>query len=156
MRQGSYLSTYLRSVAIRESNVQAGSAALKAELNKLRKYADIIAGVDFIPFCIRNLGSLGRSALELVSEIGRRLTSTTHEPRCTTFHLCGCDAWKRPIRSGGHSSHPIVVIFSNNDCTINIIIIKVSVVICFKDSLWLFYSERHWNVCSLMHYKCKK
>jgi len=76
--------TYAQS-AIHESSVQAGSAALKAELNKSRKYADIIAGVDFIPFAIETSGVWGVQALELVSEIGRRLTSTTHEPRSTTF-----------------------------------------------------------------------
>jgi len=71
--------------AIHESNVQAGSAALKAELNKSRKYADIIAGVDFILFVIEISGVWGVQALELVSEIGRRLTSTTHGPRSITF-----------------------------------------------------------------------
>jgi len=45
--------TYAQS-AIHESCVQAGSAALKTELNKSRKYAEIIAGVDFIPFAIRD------------------------------------------------------------------------------------------------------
>jgi len=50
--------TYARS-AIHESSVQAGSAALKAELNKSRKYADIIAGVNFIPFAIETSGVWG-------------------------------------------------------------------------------------------------
>jgi len=76
--------TYAQST-IRESSVQAGSAALKAELNKSLKYADIITGVDFIPFAIETSEVWGVQALELVSEIGRRLTSTTHEPRSTTF-----------------------------------------------------------------------
>jgi len=76
--------TYAQS-AIRESSVQAGSAALKAEHNKSQKYADIVAGVDFIPFAIETSVVWGVQALELVSEIGRRLTSTTHEPRSTTF-----------------------------------------------------------------------
>jgi len=65
--------------------VQVGSAALKAELSQSRKYADVIAGVDFITFAIETSGVSGVQALELVSEIGRRLTSTTHEPRSTTF-----------------------------------------------------------------------
>jgi len=76
--------TYAQS-AIHESSVQAGSAALKAEVNTSRKYADIIAGVHFIPFAIETSGGWGVQALGLVSEIGRRLTSTTHEPRSTTF-----------------------------------------------------------------------
>jgi len=81
---GTSVDTYAQS-AIHESSVQAGSAAVKAELNKSRMYADIIAGVDFIPFAIEPSGVWGVQALELVSEIGRRLTSTTHEPRSTTF-----------------------------------------------------------------------
>jgi len=76
--------TYAQS-AIHESSVQAGSAALKAEVNKSRKYVGIMAGVDFIPFAIETSGVWGVQALELVSEIGRRLTSMTHEPRSTTF-----------------------------------------------------------------------
>jgi len=36
---------------------------------------NIIAGVDFIPFAIETSGVWGVQALELVSEIGRRLTS---------------------------------------------------------------------------------
>jgi len=95
--------TYAQS-AIHESSVQAGSAAVKAELNKSRKYVDIIAGVDFIPFAIETLGVWGLQALELVSQIGRRLTSTTHEPRSMNLssptYLGGCDAWKRQMRSG--------------------------------------------------------
>jgi len=57
--------------AIRESSVLVSSAALKAELNKSRKHADIIAGVDFIPFAIETSGVWGVQALELVSEIQR-------------------------------------------------------------------------------------
>jgi len=54
--------TYAQS-AIHESSVQAGSAALKAEVNKSRKYADIIAGVDFIPFAIETSGVVGHAGL---------------------------------------------------------------------------------------------
>jgi len=59
--------------------------ALKAELNKSRKYVDIIAGVDFIPLAIETSVVRGVHALELISVIGRPLTSTTLEPRSTTF-----------------------------------------------------------------------
>jgi len=69
--------TYAQS-AIHENSVQAGSAALKAELNKSRKYADIIGCVDFIHFAMETSGVWGVQALELVSEIGRRLISSTH------------------------------------------------------------------------------
>jgi len=61
--------------AIHENIVQVGSAVSTAEINmnKLRKYEDISAGVD-----IKTSRILDVQALELVSEIGRRLASTTH------------------------------------------------------------------------------
>jgi len=106
--------TYAQS-AIHESSVQAGLAALKAELNKSRKYADIIAGVDFIPFAIETLGVWGVQALEFVSDIGQPLTSTTHEPRSTTFlrQRISVAGMRGNAQCGGHSSHPIVVMLNN-------------------------------------------
>jgi len=106
--------TYAQS-AIRESSVQAGSAALKAKLNKSPKYADIIVCVDFIPFAIEISGVWGVQTME----IGRRLTSTTHEPRSITFLRqrisMAVMRGKTPNAFWGHSSHTIVVMFSNND-----------------------------------------
>jgi len=53
--------------------------------SELPLQTDIITDVDFIPFAIETSGVWGVQALGLVSKIGRRLTSTTHEPRSTTF-----------------------------------------------------------------------
>jgi len=39
-----------------DSSTLAGSAASAAELNKIAKYTDIIAGVDFVPFVIETSG----------------------------------------------------------------------------------------------------
>jgi len=41
---------------ILDSSTLAGSAASAAELNKIAKYTDIIAGVDFVPFVIETSG----------------------------------------------------------------------------------------------------
>jgi len=68
-----------------DTYAQSAIHVLKAEINKSRKYADIIAGVDSTSFAIKTSGVWGVQALELVSEIGRRLTSTPHEPRSTTW-----------------------------------------------------------------------
>ena len=67
------------------SSTQAGSAAAAAELKKLQKYADIIAGVDFVPVAIETSGVWGDQALDLVKDVGRRIASVTHEPRSTTL-----------------------------------------------------------------------
>jgi len=64
---------------------KAGSAATRAELKKLQKYLDNCVGVDFIPVAIESSGVWGQHAMELVSEIGRRLSIVSHEPRSTSF-----------------------------------------------------------------------
>jgi len=65
--------------------MKAGSAATEAELKKLHTYQDISAGVDFIPVAIESSGVWDQHAMELVSEIGRRLIEVSHEPRSTLF-----------------------------------------------------------------------
>ncbi len=67
------------------SSTTAGSAATTAETKKTQKYSDIISGVDFIPVAIETSGVWGEQALELVKEIGRRITSVNHDPRSTAF-----------------------------------------------------------------------
>ena len=67
------------------SSTRAGSAAATAEAMKSPKYADITAGVDFIPIAIETSGTWGEQAFHLVMEIGRRLAIVTHEPRSAAF-----------------------------------------------------------------------
>jgi len=73
----------------------------------------IIAGVDFISFAIEKSGVWGVQALKLVSEIGRRLTSTTHEPRSTFLRQRISVAVMRGNAQCvlGILSHPIVVMY---------------------------------------------
>jgi len=70
---------------IQDSSTLAGSAASAAELNKIAKYTDIIAGVDFIPFVIETSGVWGEQAMSLVKELGRRMAEVNKEPRSTMF-----------------------------------------------------------------------
>ncbi len=70
---------------IQASSVRAGSAAATAEEKKLQKYADIISGVDFVPVAIETSGVWGTHALDLISQVGRRIAEVTHEPRATMF-----------------------------------------------------------------------
>ena len=70
---------------VHASSMQAGSAAAAAEEKKMRKYSDIISGVDFAPVAIETSGVWGKQALDLVTEVGRRIAEVTHDPRSTTF-----------------------------------------------------------------------
>ena len=67
---------------VHSSSTQAGSAA---ERKKQQKYADVITGIDFVPVAIETSGVWGEQALELVTELGRRIAAVTFEPRSTTF-----------------------------------------------------------------------
>ena len=71
--------------AIQGSSLRVGSAASTAEVNKSRKYSDIVVGVDFVPVAIETSGVWGEQALELITEIGRRIAAVTYEPRSTSF-----------------------------------------------------------------------
>ena len=62
-----------------------GWVSLAAEHSKNAKHADIIAGVDFVPFVIEMSGVCGEQALVLVTEVGRRMAEVSKEPRSTTF-----------------------------------------------------------------------
>jgi len=76
--------TYAQSYVLANSR-KAGSAATEAELKKLHKCQDISTSVDFIPVAIESSGVWGQHAMEIVSEIGRRLLEVSHEPRSTLF-----------------------------------------------------------------------
>jgi len=76
--------TYAQSY-VQANSRQAGSAAEGAELKKQQKYRDICTGVDFIPVAIETSGVWGQQAIELVTEIGRRIAEVSHEPRSTCF-----------------------------------------------------------------------
>jgi len=78
-RLGCYLSGHCRSVLRPSQQYPGGSAA--AEVKKTRKYSDIVSGVDFSPFAIETSEVWGEHALDLVTEIGRRIAAVTHDPR---------------------------------------------------------------------------
>jgi hypothetical protein len=70
---------------LQASSNQSGSAASAAELKKIQKYSDIIAGVDFKPLAIETSGVWGEQTLDFIKEVGRRIAAVTHEPRSTVF-----------------------------------------------------------------------
>jgi len=57
--------------------------AAATEEKKIRKYSDIFSGVDFSP--IETSGVWVEHALDLVTEIGRRIAAVTHDPRSAMF-----------------------------------------------------------------------
>jgi len=75
----------IRSVLhVQASSIQAGPAATTEE-KKTVKYSDIVSGVDFSKFAIENSGVWRKHALDLVTEINRRIEAVTHDPRSTMF-----------------------------------------------------------------------
>ena len=67
------------------SSLKAGSAAEKAEANKLTKYASIASTHIVVPLAFETLGAWGRQASDFVSELGRRLASVSGDRRETSF-----------------------------------------------------------------------
>jgi len=66
-------------------SIIGSSQASAAELNKIAKYSDIIAGANFVPFVIETSGVWGEQAICLVKELGRRMAEVNTEPRSTMF-----------------------------------------------------------------------
>jgi hypothetical protein len=64
---------------LQASSNQSGSAASEAELKKIQKYSDIIAGVDFKPVAIETSGVCGEQSLDFIKEVARRIAAITHE-----------------------------------------------------------------------------
>jgi len=63
----------------------AGSAAITALVRKESKYSSLPPEYLFQPVAIETLGPLNASALNFLSEVGRRLTSLSGDPRETSF-----------------------------------------------------------------------
>lgn len=67
------------------SAISASNAAERAAANKLAKYASLTATHEFAPVAIETLGALSSSALAFLSEIGKRLSQVTADPRESAF-----------------------------------------------------------------------
>ena len=68
---------------IQRSAVEASSAAALAESKKLSKYATLSIAHEFVPVAIETLGSWGSLGLAFVSEVGRRISAVSGDPRST-------------------------------------------------------------------------
>jgi len=70
---------------IQQSATDAGSAAAAASERKSAKYSNLTSSHVFYPVAIETLGVLADEAHEFITEIGRRASQSTADPRETTF-----------------------------------------------------------------------
>ena len=75
-----YAESHLQDTACRP-----GAAADKAAANKSSKYCDLAGTHLFFPVAIETAGTWNQMAVELVQEIGRRITLVTEDSRETAF-----------------------------------------------------------------------
>ena len=67
------------------SSTSAGKVAERAALNKVLKYSALSQTYDFQPIAMETLGPFDPSAMKFVSQIGKRLTAASGDPRETSF-----------------------------------------------------------------------
>ena len=60
-------------------------AANKAAGNKIVKYGALSASHIFLPVAVETAGAWNQSAIQLIQEIGRRITAVTEDSRETVF-----------------------------------------------------------------------
>ena len=70
-----------------DTSIQAGTAADSAAAAKKANYTDIANTHMFIPVAIETSGSWNVEGIELIQEIGRRITLINGEPRETEYHF---------------------------------------------------------------------
>jgi hypothetical protein len=63
----------------------AGLAAEKAASMKVEKYADLSAEYFFQPFAVESLGPVNSSAETFISDVGRRISAISAEPKEALF-----------------------------------------------------------------------
>ena len=79
------VATTLADSYIVSSSRAAGSAAEAAALKKIEKYADLPASYLFKPVAFESLGVINSSAVDLLNEIGHRISLVSGELRETRF-----------------------------------------------------------------------
>jgi len=64
---------------------QAGKAAESASVRKETKYTQLAISYHFIPIAFETLGPIGVKATDFLSDLGRRISSVTGDPRESSF-----------------------------------------------------------------------
>jgi hypothetical protein len=70
---------------ISKSSLAAGSAASEAEARKSAKYSLLSVAHTFVPIAVETFGAWGPEASAFVTELGRRISLLSGEPRSTMF-----------------------------------------------------------------------
>jgi len=70
---------------IHDTAITPGSAARQAAVNKVEKYHELVNSHIFFPVAIETAGSWHHQAVELIQEIGKRITEITKDPRETVY-----------------------------------------------------------------------
>ena len=70
---------------IGETSTRATAAADRAAENKTTKYTDLAKTHHFVAIAIETGGAWNELALEFITELGRRISGVTQEPRETQF-----------------------------------------------------------------------
>ena len=70
---------------INSTSVSAGGAAELAAERKLAKYSDLSAGYCFVPIAFETLGPLNKEGADLISQLGKRLSTITGDKREASF-----------------------------------------------------------------------
>jgi len=68
-----------------DTTTTAAAAADKAASNKVAKYRQIATSHIFVPVVIDTAGTWNHQAVELVQELGRRMTAVTEDTREATY-----------------------------------------------------------------------
>ena len=82
---GTWPSRNVASSYIGETSTRATAATDRASENKTTKYTDLAKTHHFVPITIETGGAWNELALEFITELGRRISGVTQEPRETQF-----------------------------------------------------------------------
>ena len=67
------------------TNLNPGSASSAAEDLKRRKYSQLVADFEIAPVAVETLGIIGSAGCSLLTDIGRRMSTATNDPRHMSY-----------------------------------------------------------------------
>ena len=72
---------------VARSAISASSAAERAASNKVSKYTQILTSHDFTPIAVETLGPINDSGLDLLSQLGKKMSAVSGDRRESSFLL---------------------------------------------------------------------
>ena len=70
---------------LKDTAIQPGSAAVKAEKGKLAKYEELEKDYYVVPIAVETFGSWGPEGAQLIKSTGKKIQNLTREKRSTFF-----------------------------------------------------------------------